>query len=159
MTAAVIVQLAQQGKLSLDDPVSKYVPSVPNGDQITIAELLKMRSGLYNYTDAPELSASLDRAPTRAWTPQEMLAIAFKHPPYFAPGTAFRYCNTNYALLGLIAEKLDGKPLARNMQDRLFGPLGLKDTLLPASTSNTLPDPYSHGYMYGDSSFALVDKE
>src|SRR4029450_410502 len=61
MTAAVIVQLAQEGKLSLDDPVSKYVPGVPNGDNITIDELLKMRSGLYNYTDAPELAAIVDR--------------------------------------------------------------------------------------------------
>src|SRR6476620_3158658 len=60
MTAAVIVQLAQEGKLSLDDPVSKYVPGVPNGDNITIDELLKMRSGLYNYTDAPELAATVD---------------------------------------------------------------------------------------------------
>ena len=54
MTAAVILQLAQESKLSLDDPVSKYVPGVPNGDNITIAELLKMRSGLYNYTNDPE---------------------------------------------------------------------------------------------------------
>ncbi len=50
MTAAVILQLAQEGKLKLDDPVSKYVPGVPNGDAITVAELLEMRSGLYNYT-------------------------------------------------------------------------------------------------------------
>ena len=112
MTAAVIVQLAQEGKLSLDDPVSKYVPGVPNGDNITIAELLEMRSGLYNYTDAPELSASLDRDPTKVWTPDELLAIAFAHPPNFPPGTAYEYNNTNYALLGLIAEKVDGKPLA-----------------------------------------------
>ena len=158
MTAAVIVLLAQEGKLSLGDPLSKYLADVPDGDEITIAELLKMRSGLYNYTDAPELSASLDQDPTRVWSPHEVLVIAFEHPRYFPPGTAYRYCNTNYALLGLIVEKLDGKPLTRCFQDRLFGPLGLKDTLLPASTSNTLPDPYSHGYMYGDSSFALVDK-
>ena len=59
MTAAVIVQLAQEGKLSLDDPVSKYVAGVPNGDNITIDELLTMRSGLYNYTDVPELAATV----------------------------------------------------------------------------------------------------
>ena len=155
MTAAVIVQLAQEGRLDLDDPVSKYVSGVPDGDQITIADLLKMRSGLYNYTDAPEFSAILDRDPTKVWTPDEVLAIAFKHPPYFPPGTAFHYDNTNYALLGLE----HGKPLARILQDRLFGPLGMNDTALPASTSNTLPDPYSHGYMYGDSFFALVDED
>jgi D-alanyl-D-alanine carboxypeptidase len=160
MTAAVIVQLAQEGRLDLDDPVSKYVSGVPDGDQITIADLLNMRSGLYNYTDAPEISASLDAEPTKVWTPEEVLAIAFKHPPYFPPGTAFHYDNTNYALLGLIAEEREhGKPLARILQDRLFGPLGMNDTALPASTSNTLPDPYSHGYMYGSSSFALVDQD
>ena len=139
MTAAVILQLAQEGKLGLGDPVSKYVPRVPNGDNITIAELLEMRSGLYNYTNAPEISASIDRNPTRVWTPDELLAIAFAHPPNFPPGTAFEYCNTNYALLGLIAERVDGKPLARAMQDRLFGPLGMQHTALPASTVNTIP--------------------
>ncbi len=156
MTAAVILQLAQEGKLSPGDPVSKYVPGVPNGDHITVAELLDMRSGLYNYSNAPEISESVDRDPTRVWTPQELLAIAFARPPNFAPGTEFEYCNTNYALLGLIIERVDGKPLARSMQDRLFGPLGLKNTELPASTVNTIPEPYSHGYLYGSSSVALV---
>ena len=156
MTAAVIVQLAQEGKLSLGDPISKYVPGVPNGDNITIAELLDMRSGLYNYTDAPEISASLDRDPTRVWTPDELLAIAFARPPNFPPDTAYQYNNTNYALLGLIAEQVDRRPLATAMQERLFAPLGMRSTVLPASTSNTIPEPYSHGYLYGSSSAALV---
>ena len=125
MTAAVIMQLAQEGKLSLDDPVSKYVAGVPNGANITIAELLEMRSGLYNYTNAPEVSATIDRNPTKVWTPAELLAIAFAHPPNFPPGTAYEYNNTNYALLGLIVEKVDAKPLAQSMQNRLFAPLYL----------------------------------
>src|SRR4051794_16401845 len=159
MTAAVIVLLAQEGKLSLNDPVSKYVPDVPNGDKITITELLNMRSGLYTYDDDPEFWAVLERDPTKVWMPAEVLAVAFSHPPYFPPGTDFHYSNTNYALLGLIAEKIDGTPLAQIMHDRLFGPLDLKDTLLPATNSNTLPDPYSHGYLYGGCSFRnLTDK-
>jgi D-alanyl-D-alanine carboxypeptidase len=157
MMAAVIVMLVQEGKLRFDDPVSKYVEGVPNGDSITISELLKMRSGLYNYTSAPELAESLDHDPTRVWTPQELLAIAFRRSTIFAPGKEYDYCNTNYALLGLIAEKLEGAPLAKIFQDRLFGPLGMKHTLLPANTSNTIPEPYSHGYLYGSSSYALVD--
>jgi CubicO group peptidase (beta-lactamase class C family) len=143
MTAAVIVLLVQEGKLRFDDPVSKYVEGVPNGDNITISQLLKMRSGLYNYTSAPELRESLDHDPTKVWTPQELLAIAFKRPTIFAPGNGYDYCNTNYALLGLIAEKLEGAPLAKIFQDRLFGPLGMKHTLLPANTSSTIPEPYS----------------
>jgi D-alanyl-D-alanine carboxypeptidase len=157
MTAAVIVLLAQEGKLRFDDPVSKYVSAVPNGDNITISELLKMRSGLFNYTSAPELAESLDHDPTRVWTTDELLRIAFKYPSVFAPGTEYDYCNTNYLLLGLIAEKVGGAPLARIFQDRLFEPLGMKDTLLPASASNTIPAPYARGYLYGSSSYALAD--
>src|SRR5256714_2637410 len=157
MTTAVIVQLAQEGKLSLDDPVSNYVPGVPNGDKITIDELLKMRSGLYNYTDAPELAATVDHDPAKVWTTEELLAIAFARPTNFPPGTAYEYNNTNYTLLGLIAEQVDGRPMARAMQDRLFGPLGMHDTFLPARTSNTIPNPYSHGYLYGSSLFVLTD--
>src|SRR5436189_1006282 len=156
MTAAVIMQLAQESKLSLEDPVSKYVPGVPNGDNITIAQLLEMRSGLYNYTNAPEFSASLDRDHTKVWSPAELLAIAFAHPPNFPPGTAYEYNNTNYALLGLIIEKVDGRPLAQAMQDRLFDPLNMQHTELPSSNVNTIPEPYSHGYLYGSSSVALV---
>src|SRR5436305_2286095 len=130
MTAAVIVLLAQENKLNLDDPVSKYVPGVPNGDKITITELLKMRSGLYSYDDDPEFWAILDRDPTKVWSPAEVLAIAFKHPPYFPTRTAFHYSNANYALLGLIPEKIDGKPLAGCFQDRFFGPLALNEPLL-----------------------------
>ncbi|MGB8770822.1 MAG: serine hydrolase domain-containing protein [Candidatus Korobacteraceae bacterium] len=156
MTAAVIMQLVEEGKLSLDDPVSKYIAGVPNGADITIAELLEMRSGLCNYTNAPEISATIDRNPTKVWTPAELLAIAFAHPPNFPPGTAYEYCNTNYALLGMIAEKVDRKPLAQAMHDRLFAPLHLQHTELPAPAVNTIPKPYSHGYLYGSSSVALV---
>ena len=156
LTAAVIMQLAQENKLSIDDPVSKYVSGVPNGDKITIAQLLEMRSGLYNYTNDPIISATIDTDPAKVWTPAELLAIAFAHPPNFPPGKEYEYNNTNYALLGLVAEKVDGKPLAQAMQDRLFGPLKLQHTLLPASTVNTLPEPHSHGYLYGSSSVALT---
>ena len=156
MTAAVIVLLAQEGKLSLDDPLSKYVPGVPNGDNITIAESLEMRSGLYNYTNDPIISATIDTDPAKVWTPAELLAIAFAHPANFPPGKAYEYNNTNYALLGLVAEKVDGKPLAQVMHNRLFGPQNMQDTQLPASTVNTIPEPYSHGYLYGSSSVALV---
>jgi len=156
MTAAVILQLAQEGKLRLSDPVSKYVPGVPNGDNITIAQLLEMRSGLYNYTNDPIISATIDTDPTKVWTPADLLAIAFAHPPNYPPGTKYEYNNTNYALLGLVAEKVDGKPLAQVMHDRLFGPQNMQYTVLPASTVNTIPEPYSHGYLYGSSSVALV---
>ena len=157
MTAAVIVQLVEEGKLSFDDLISKYAQGVPNGDAITIRQLLTMRSGLYNVTNAPELAESFDKDPDRVWTANEVLGIAFKRPPDFAPGAKFEYNNTNYILLGLVAEKIDGKPLSTIFQDRLFGPLGMKNTALPPSTSNAIPEPYSHGYLYGGTSYALAD--
>ncbi|HEY2221462.1 MAG TPA: serine hydrolase domain-containing protein [Actinomycetospora sp.] len=157
MTSAVIVLLAQEGKLRFSDSISTYVPDVPDGEHITIANLLQMRSGLYGYTNDPAFAATLDAEPAKVWTAQEVLAIAFRHPPLFPPGTAYDYSNTNYALLGLVAEKVDGKPLGQDFQDRLYGPIGLKQTVLPASTETSIPDPYSHGYMYGGSAYALVD--
>ncbi|WP_406481622.1 serine hydrolase domain-containing protein [Streptomyces sp. NBC_01615] len=158
MTSALITLLAQDGKLRLDDPVSAYVAGVPNGDHITIAELLKMRSGLYNYTSAPELAASMDADPGKAETPQALLDIAFRRPPDFAPDASYEYNNTNYVLLGLVAEKAGGRPLAQQFRDRLFAPLGLEGTSLPAADDLSLPAPYSHGYMYGGSAYALVDQ-
>ena len=157
MTAALVVLLVQDGKLKFTDPVSNYVPDVPNGANITVAELLTMRSGLYNYTNAPEFSAELDANLAKAWTPQEVLAIAFAHPPNAPPNTAYEYNNTNYALLGLIAEKAGGRPLRDQLRDRLFGPLSLQQTSLPAVDDASIPAPYSHGYMYGGSAYAMVD--
>jgi D-alanyl-D-alanine carboxypeptidase len=157
MTAALIVLLAQDGKLKFNDPVSAYVPNVPNGENITVAQLLKMRSGLYGYTEDPALASAMDADPGKAWTPQEILAIAFRHPPQFPPDTSYEYSNTNYALLGLIAEKVGGRPLAQQFADRLFGPVGLAQTLLPAAADTSMPAPYSHGYMYGGSFYALAD--
>ena len=157
MTAALVVLLVQDGKLKFTDPVSNYVPDVPNGANITVAELLTMRSGLYNYTNAPEFSAELDANLAKAWTPQEVLAIAFGHPPNDPPNTAYEYNNTNYALLGLIAEKAGGRPLRDQLRDRLFGPLSLQQTSLPAVDDASIPAPYSHGYMYGGSAYAMVD--
>jgi len=146
----VILQQVQEGRLKLDDPVSKFRPDVPNGDRITIAELLDMRSGLFNYSETRELNETLDRNPRKVWKPDELLALAFRHPPYFEPGKGYHYSNTNTVLLGLIAEKIDGgKPLARILDERLFKPLGLANTVFPPIASDTLPAPRVRGYTYG----------
>jgi D-alanyl-D-alanine carboxypeptidase len=152
MTSAVILQLAQEGKLRLGDRISKYVSGVPNGNNITLAELLEMRSGLYDYTSAPEMAGFFDHHPTKVWTPREVLAISFARPPNFPPGTDYEYSNTNYALLGLVIEKVDCRSLAAAMRERLFRPLDMKYTFLPPRTSNRIPEPYAHGYLYGSSS-------
>ena len=86
MTATIILQLVQEGRLALDDPVAKYYPGIPNGDTITIAELLDMRSGLPNYTYDP----AFVQQPQKAWTPEELLALSFAKPVNFAPGARVR---------------------------------------------------------------------
>jgi D-alanyl-D-alanine carboxypeptidase len=151
-TATVILQQAQEKLLNLYDPVSKYRPEVPNGHNMTIENLLAMRSGLHNYTTTLELNQTLDREPTKAWNQDELLALAYKHQPDFTPGTKFGYSNTNTVLLGLIAKQCEpgNKLLGEIMQRRLFTPLGLKNTLFPVNKSNTMPAPYSSGYMYGN---------
>ncbi|XAS68818.1 serine hydrolase domain-containing protein [Micrococcaceae bacterium Sec5.7] len=155
-TGTVILQLAQEGKIKLDDPVSKYRRDVPNGDKITIEQLLTMRSGIYNYSESYELSRALDTTPKRVWTQEELLGIALPLPVYFPPGEGFHYSNTNTVLLGLIAEKLDGKPLGRIIEDRILGPLGLSQSSFPRSDSSDLPAPYSRGYMYMDNLLTLA---
>ncbi|MFN9870420.1 MAG: serine hydrolase domain-containing protein [Cyanobacteriota bacterium] len=149
MTATVILQLVQEGKLRLDDPVAKYVAGVPNGERITIANLLEMRSGLYSYTLDPTFNATLDRDPGKVWTPQELLAIGFSRPPAFAPGARFDYSNTNYVLLGVLLEQLTGLPAAEAFHRRLFQPLGLAQTSLPAAADASIPAPHPRGYAFG----------
>lgn len=148
-TGTVVLQLVQEGKLSLSDPVSKFIANVPNGDAITIEQLLSMRSGLYNYSKDLAFNQTLDAQPDKLWTTGELLDIAFSHPVDFAPDTSFGYSNTNTVLLGLIIEQLTRMSAADAMQARLFAPLGLTDTYLPPQNDTSLPAPAPHGYLWG----------
>jgi D-alanyl-D-alanine carboxypeptidase len=148
-TATIILQLVDQHKLGLDDPVSKYQPEVPNGKNITIRELLNMTSGLFSYTEDPGFVQALLADPYKVWQPEELLAIAFKHQPYFAPGTSWVYDNTNYVLLGVIIEQLTHLRAEQAFQRYIFGPLGMRQSSLPPLSSTAIPNPHAQGYMYG----------
>ena len=80
-TATVILQLVQEGKRRLEDPVSKFRPDVPNGANITLRQLLNMRSGLFNYSETPTLNQALDRKPQKVWKAEDLLTLAFTNPP------------------------------------------------------------------------------
>jgi D-alanyl-D-alanine carboxypeptidase len=146
-TGTVVLQLVDEGLLELDDPIARYLTGVPNGDNITIRQLLNMTSGLYNYSEDLAFNASLDTDPQRVWTPEELLAIGLAQPPYFPPGTDFHYSNTNSVLLGRLIEALTGHPLDQEFEHRIFTPLNLHDTSLPATAA--LPRPHPRGYMFG----------
>jgi D-alanyl-D-alanine carboxypeptidase len=147
-TGTVVLQLTRETTLRLDDPISKYRSGVPKGDEITIAQLLEMRSGLYNYTETVEMNQILDDDPAYAFDPEELLAMAFAHDSYFDPGEKFYYSNTNTVLLGLLIEQLAG-PVSEEFKKRIFAPLGMNDSLFPERASAAIPAPYARGYMYG----------
>jgi D-alanyl-D-alanine carboxypeptidase len=145
-TSIVMLQLASEGKVSLDDPVSKYEPQVPNGSSITVRMLLNHTSGLYSYTDDPGFQKAIETEPLRPWTPDEVINIGLSHPPMFAPGTSFAYDNTAYVLAGKVIEKVTGNQYTSEIKKRVIDKLGLKNTTLPAGFK--MPGRYSHGYTY-----------
>jgi D-alanyl-D-alanine carboxypeptidase len=118
-TAALIMQLDQDGQLSLDDYISNWV-DYPNGDAITVEMLLGHTSGIPEYF---ELAEDVD-----ATTPEEAVALAGAAPQLAEPGSAFEYANTNYFLLGLIAEQVTGSTWEQEVRTRFIEPLGLADT-------------------------------
>lgn len=158
-TATVILQLAEEGRIDLAGPVSDYWTGVPNAENITIEQLLNMRSGLFNYSETVRLNRSLDQDPQRVWTPRELLRMGLSRPPYFPPGQGWHYSNTNTVLLGLIAEKIEGKPLAQILQDRFLTRLSLDDTSFPPSTTSAIPRRHPRGYMYGTNVATMDDPE
>ncbi|KXX62709.1 D-alanyl-D-alanine carboxypeptidase [Rhodococcus sp. LB1] len=141
-TTTAVLQLVDQGKVGLDDPIDRYVPDVPNGDTITIRQLAAMRSGLPDYSDV--VIPALPSQPQRQWTPQELLEIGFSRPPLFVPGTEFDYSNTNTALLGLVVEKVSGQPLNAYIDEYIARPESLGHTSVP--TDAAFASPHAHGY-------------
>ncbi|MFE2142488.1 serine hydrolase domain-containing protein [Streptomyces sp. NPDC059456] len=143
-TVTALLQLVDQGKAGLDDPIGKYVSGVPNGDRITLRELAGMRSGLFNYSEDEGFFKAFTSNPRRPFTPQELLAYSFRHPVLFEPGAKFFYCNTNLILLGLVVEKLSGQRLDDYVNAKVVRPAGLRHTLFPVGAE--FPSPHAQGY-------------
>ncbi|MFN8126321.1 MAG: serine hydrolase domain-containing protein [Candidatus Nanopelagicales bacterium] len=144
MTGTVILQLIDEKKLSFDDVIDTYVPGMPNGDTATIKNLLEMQSGIPTYTDDTSAVNTYTKDPTTAFTPQELVDSVKKKPAMFAPGEQFFYSNTNFVLLGMVIEKVTGKSIADNFNERLLTPLGMTQTSLPGK-STELPSPFLSG--------------
>lgn len=143
-TANTVLQLVDEGRLGLDDRVSKFVKGVPNGDKITVSQLLNHTSGLYNYGDSQAWLDLYMKDFDRKWTTRQLLDIAFNESEYFAPGEDMHYSNTNYLLLGLIIEKVTGRKAAEVIVEKTVDRLGLENTYFPEG--NDLRMPYAHGY-------------
>ena len=148
-TGTVVLQLADEGRIGLDKPISFYLSGVPDGKTITIRQMLQMRSGLYNYSEDVAFNQLLDSNPKRVWTIPELLAIRRKHPVYFAPGADFHYSNTNTILLGRLVETVTGNSLGAEFQRRIFGPLRMTESSLPDLANSAIPRPHPRGYTFG----------
>ncbi|MFD8323127.1 serine hydrolase domain-containing protein [Kitasatospora purpeofusca] len=153
--STVVLQLADEGRLRLDDPVERYLPDVvPNGGAITLRQLLQHTSGLFDYLEDPRFLYH-DEASLRAylaegrWTdfrPEELVSVGVGHAPYFAPGQGWHYSNTNYILTGMIIRKVTGRSWQREVERRIVEPLHLDSTTFPNSSAR-IPGPHAHGYV------------
>ncbi|MFF9054358.1 serine hydrolase domain-containing protein [Streptomyces erythrochromogenes] len=143
-TVTALLQLVDEGKVALDDPIGTYVDGVPNGDRITLRELAGMRSGLFNYSADEDFGKAFLADPSRPFTPQQLLAYSFKHPVLFEPDAKFDYSNTNLILLGLVVEKVTGQRLDDYINREVVAAAGLKHTLFPVGAE--FPAPHAQGY-------------
>lgn len=146
-TSVLALQQVDRGRLGLDKPVETYLPGVvPNGKNITVRMLLNHTSGLFSYTGDPDFFTELAKDPQHVWTEEELLAVAFKHQPNFAPGTGWSYSNTNYTLIGMILRKQTGKSLPELVEQRITRPLHLSRTYFADPRATNTGPGYAHGY-------------
>lgn len=153
-TATVIMQLYEQGKINLGDPLSKYIEGTPDGwKQITITNLLSHTSGLPDYALVPGLGL------VEQWTRQDWMRKMTTLPLDFPTGKSFAYSNSNYLLLGLIAEKITGKSIIELRGAGIFKPLGMDRTytadeqIVPGRARGYWPSP--HGLVNGPAILGL----
>ncbi|MGK2885626.1 MAG: serine hydrolase domain-containing protein [Rhodococcus sp. (in: high G+C Gram-positive bacteria)] len=144
MTATVLLQLVEEGTLSLDETIGSYVPGVPNGDSATLLQLADMTSGIPSYTASDAVVSKYFADPEYAWPPQELVDAVKPLPADFAPGEGWAYSNTNYVLLGMVIEQVLDQPIDAVFDERLFEPLGMSDTSFPGG-STEIGDPHLDG--------------
>jgi len=142
---SVLLQLVDEGKLSLDDPLSKFQlgVTIPNARNITVREVCQMRSGLFEAYDTPEFD-HMNVTGNMTFNPRTVISWAVKVKPYFAPGKGYKYSNTNYLILGLLIEALTKDSAGDQIHKRLIVPFGLTQTSYPATQA--MPNPWARGY-------------
>jgi D-alanyl-D-alanine carboxypeptidase len=142
---SVLLQLVDEGKLKIDDPLSRFKlgVTIPNGRNITVREVCQMRSGLFEAFDTPEINR-MNITPEMKFDPRTLVGYAMKQKPYFAPGKGYKYSNTNYLILGLIVEDVTKDTVANQIHKRLLVPFHLTQTSYPATQA--MPNPWAHGY-------------
>ncbi|MFB7247937.1 serine hydrolase [Streptomyces populi] len=151
-----LLQLVQEGRVSLDDTVERWLPGVPKANQITLRMLASNTTGLHDYVTDPAFLAELEAHPFRHWTPQQLLAYPYSHPFWYEPGTNWSYSHANYLLLIQALEKITGTRIDKLLRERVTGPLGLDDTR--NNFTPDIPRPVVHAFtsergLYEESTF------
>ena len=154
--AVVILQLVQEGKISLDEPIETYLPGLLRGEgidgtKITVRQLLQHTSGLPDHVET--LFPANDTRQTgifqlrdNYYSPRDLLDIALNKPAVFEPGSQFKYTNTNYIVLSLLVEKVTHRPLAEQITKRITEPLGLTHTYYPGPGEEDIRGQHPQGY-------------
>jgi D-alanyl-D-alanine carboxypeptidase len=139
-TAAMILQLVEEEKLSLDTRLSKFYPEIPNAESISIEDLLRHQSGLFNFTSEDAYLDYMEEPKSK----EELLAIFKAQEPVFEPGEKNDYSNTNYVLLSFILEDVDGKSYAQILKNRITQPLNLENTYYGRKIDSGNAEAYSY---------------
>ncbi|MET8981843.1 serine hydrolase domain-containing protein [Streptomyces sp. NPDC004539] len=158
-SSVVLLQLVQEGKLTLDAPVNEYLPGLLPDDRITVRHLMTHRSGLADYTDDmfEHTVPGFESVRNRVFSYQELLDLSLALPRTTEPGVSYRYSNTNFVVVGMLIEKLTGTPVAEQYKKRIFKPLGLRDTMY-VHPETKIPGFHVRGYLHPDEAGApLVD--
>jgi D-alanyl-D-alanine carboxypeptidase len=148
-TAVVVLQLVEEGRIALDAPMTTWLPDlVPNGDAITVRQLLNHTTGLYDFVEDRRFINRGYQNPSRIWQPRELVAYAAKFRPAFAPGAAgaWDYSSTNYVILGMIVEQVTGHTLGQEMRSRIFTPLKLENSFF--APEDVVRGQQAHGYLH-----------
>jgi D-alanyl-D-alanine carboxypeptidase len=149
-TAVTVLLLTEEGKLSLDDKISSYlqgdvIDKIENADIATIRQLLQHSSGIYNYIQDLQFQTASTNDLIREWKPEDLLHYAFNKNAYFNPGEDVYYSNTGYIMLGMLIEKIEGKPFYQVFDEKLFKPFNL--TLTQFAAEDPVPDGIVRGYI------------
>lgn len=143
--STVLLQLCEEGQLSLNDKLSKYFPQFPKADSVTLRMLCNMTSGIPDYTEQSDFIAAVLANPEKEFSPEEIMNYAAQHNYLFSPGSKCVYSNTNYIILGRIIELKTQKSLAQNLKERIFDKMNMVHTQL--ADTKVMPAEVAHGYM------------
>jgi CubicO group peptidase (beta-lactamase class C family) len=142
--STLLLQLVDQGKVSLDDKLSNWLPDLPNSDQVTLRMLANMTSGYADYVTVPSFANEVNQDPFRQWTPEQLIAVSTAQGQVYPPGTNWNYSHTDYVILGLALEKATGQPMDQLMRQYIFGPMGLYNT--EGFDTPEIPSPVLHAF-------------